>query len=86
MDELLRRRLCRTLSALPEERVLEVLDFAEFLLARENRQPTPSASWWERLGERWRDRMRDRGVPAAVAGQALAWVARLERLMGGAGR
>jgi|DewCreStandDraft_2_1066082.scaffolds.fasta_scaffold00278_17 hypothetical protein len=83
MDDLLRRRLWRVLEALPEARVLEVLDFAEFLQARERAQPLPAASFWEAFGERWRDRMRQRGVPPWVAREALTWVARLERWVGG---
>jgi hypothetical protein len=63
MHDILRERLWRTLEALPEERVYQVLDYVEFLgskYARENQ--AKNLSPLRRFGEKLEDHMRMNGV------------------------
>jgi hypothetical protein len=63
MHDILRERLWRTLDALPEERLYQVLDYVEFLGSRYARENQPkNVSPLRRFGEKLEDHMRMNGV------------------------
>lgn len=63
MNDMLRERLWRTLEALPEERLYQVLDYAEFLSSKYVRDGVGQpVSPLRRFSERLEDHMRMNGV------------------------
>jgi hypothetical protein len=62
MHDLLRERLWRSLEALPEERLYQVLDYVEFLTSKYARDGLRSTTGLRRFSERLEDRMRMNGV------------------------
>jgi hypothetical protein len=63
LHDILRERLWRSLEALPEERLYQVLDYVEFLGSKYAREGVkPASSPLRRFGERLEDRMRMNGV------------------------
>ena len=67
MHDMLKDRLCRSIEALPEDRVYQVLDYVEFLASKYARDRVPAASSpLQRFGERLEDQMRLNGVGLAA--------------------
>jgi MoxR-like ATPase len=68
MNEFLRERVMRRIDALPEDRVLQVLDYIEFLESRYATKPASAPSVVQRLAEGVQDTLRATNVsPAAIA-------------------
>lgn len=66
MNEFHKARLARLLDALPEERVQEVLDYIEFLMARHGVADTGAKSTLQALAEKVEDTLRVAKMPAGA--------------------
>jgi len=69
MHDVMRKRIMRTLEALPDEQLYQVVDFMEYLEAKYAREKGREPSSFQRFAERVEDQMRMRSVgPKAVRG------------------
>jgi len=83
MNEFLWKRIERKLSALPEDRAYQVLDYVEFLESRYASQEAASASPFQRLAETVEDTLRAGRVPVTAIRSTMDAMAAASRLMGG---
>ena len=82
MHDILRERLWRSLEALPEERIYQVLDYVEFLASKYARDGLkPAASPIRRFGERLEDHMRLNGVGLSAIRGTLGVVGTADRVV-----
>lgn len=65
-NEFLRDRIVRKLTALPDERLYQVLDFVEFLETKYAEEPTAAANLFQRFAEGVEDRLRAGRVSATT--------------------
>ncbi|MEJ2215062.1 MAG: hypothetical protein P8099_00465 [Gemmatimonadota bacterium] len=69
MHDVMRKRIERSLEALPDEQLYQVVDFIEFLQAKYAREQGREPSAFQRFAERVEDQMRLRSVaPKAMRG------------------
>lgn len=69
MHDVMRKRIERSLEALPDEQLYQVVDFIEYLQAKYAREQGREASAFQRFAERVEDQMRLRSVaPKAMRG------------------
>jgi len=69
MHDVMRKRIERSLEALPDEQLYQVVDFIEFLQAKYAREQGRDPSAFQRFAERVEDQMRLRSVaPKAMRG------------------
>jgi hypothetical protein len=66
MHDILKERLWRSIEALPEDRLYQVLDYVEFLASKYARDRVQASSPLQRFGERLEDGMRLNGVGLAA--------------------
>lgn len=71
MHDILRDRLIRTLEALPEAQLYQVLDYIEFLGSKYAQGPAKEPDALTRFAERFEDSMRMRNVAPKVIGGAI---------------
>lgn len=69
MHDVMRKRIERSLEALPDEQLYQVVDFIEYLQAKYAREQGREPSAFQRFAERVEDQMRLRSVaPKAMRG------------------
>ena len=83
MNEFLWKRIERKLSALPEERAYQVLDYVEFLESRYATEQAAAASPFQRLAEKVEDTLRAGRVPVNAIRSTMDAMSAASRLMGG---
>lgn len=83
MNEHLRDRIMRKLSTLPDERLYQLLDYAEFLESRYAERPAPQANVFQRFAEGVEDRLRAGRVSTQTIGEAMGLMNRAMGLLNG---
>jgi hypothetical protein len=89
MHDILRERVWRSLQALPQEQLYQVLDYVEFLEARYAKEQAVKADPIQRFAERLEDGMRMRSVgPKVISGTVglLGTARKVMRTVSDAGR
>lgn len=81
MNEILRKRIWRKLEALPEHKAYEVLDFIEFLEARED-AASAEARGFQRFAELFQDRARKARLPASALRETMKVLGATDRVLG----
>src|SRR5688572_19783140 len=82
MHDILRERLWRTLEALPEDRLYQVLDYVEFLGSKYARDGVrPAASPLRRFSEKLEDHMRLNGVGISAIRGTMGAVGTADRVV-----
>jgi len=83
MNEFLWKRIERKLSALPDERIYQVLDYIEFLESRYASQGEAPASPLQKLAERVEDTLRAGRVPVNAIKSTMDAMSAAGRFMSG---
>lgn len=82
MHDILRERLWRSLEALPEDRLYQVLDYVEFLSSKYARDGAkPPVSPFRKFSERLEDHMRIQGVGLSAIRGTLGVMGTADRLV-----
>lgn len=79
--DVLRRRLMRSIEALPEAQVYQVLDYIEFLESKHGSEDTPSASRLQQIAEGIEDRLRRRSVNPGTIREAFQVISAADRVI-----
>lgn len=83
MNEHLRDRIMRKLSTLPDERLYQLLDYAEFLESRYAERPAPPANVFQRFAETVEDRMRSGRMSAQTISETMGLMNRAMGVLNG---
>ncbi|HUF28207.1 MAG TPA: DUF2281 domain-containing protein [Gemmatimonadaceae bacterium] len=83
MNEYLRDRILRKLETLSEERLYQVLDFAEFLESKYAERPEESPGIFTRFAEAVEDRLRAGQVSATTIAETMGLMNRAMGVLGG---
>src|SRR5690606_17479168 len=83
MNEHLRDRIMRKLSTLPDERLYQLLDYAEFLESRYAERPAQAANVFQRFAETVEDRMRSGRMSAQTISETMGLMNRAMSVLNG---
>ena len=82
--DVLRQRLLRSIEALPDAQVYQVLDYIEFLEAKYgDAEKLPPTSPLQKLGEGLEDRLRRRSVSPNTIREAFQFISAADRVISG---
>lgn len=81
--DVLRKRLMRSIEALPDEQVYQVLDYLEFLAAKYGDETASSASPLQKIGEGIEDRLRRRSVNPGALREAFQLISVADKVISG---